>query len=246
MKSLITICVLLLSCSLVASAGEYVELNDTEIENSQVIQDLRQLGANYVLERGIFHSTGTPLPNGSWNLTKTLSVEAKEDGAVTYYKYAVILTSLSQNYKIRARYIISYNWKNFNTLITWFIYTDITQGDDDWAVADLPQFIDTSLLNDEDSGLQGYLDDGVDYTVQNAVKKGKLPKGKYRVARVFSIQDTGYSYPYGYQFLVKLANDSNKKYYRALITVFVTESEDQTWNPEYIIYPNKDKPIKHK
>ncbi len=242
MKSLIPICLLLLSCSLVASADvEYVVLNDTTIEDSQVIQDLRQLGANYVLEQGIFHSNSTPLPNGSWNLTETLSVEAQEDGNTIYYKYAVILDSLSSNFVIRARYIVSYDRKSFNTLVTWFIYTDITGSGDDWAVSDLPSFIDVSLLSDEDSGLQGYLDEGVDFTVADAVEKGKLPEGDYRVARTFSIQDTGFSYPYGYRYLVKLADDDNGKYYRALITVWVTESEDQTWDPEYVIYPNKDK-----
>jgi len=239
MKNFIAICVLLLSCSLVASSEEYVLLNDTTIENSQVILDLQQLGAEYVLEQGIFHSNTTALPNGSWNLTDTLSVEAKEDGHVIYYKYAVILESLSQNFAIRARYIISYNRRNFNTLVTWFIYTDITQGDDDWAVADLPQFIDTALLKNASSGLQDYLDEGVAYTVEDAVENGNLPKGNYRVARVFSIQDTGYSYPYGYSYLVKLSNDSFRKYFRARITVWVTESEDQVFNPEYVIYPNK-------
>ena len=127
--------------------------------------------------------------------------------------------------------------------MTWFIYTDVTQGDNDWAVSDLPQFIDTALLKNEDNEYQAYLDEGFNYTVKDAVENGQLPRGNYRVARVFSIKDTGFSFPYGYRFLVKLANDSNRRYYRALITVFVTDNiveEDQgDYPPEYAIYPNK-------
>ena len=104
-------------------------------------------------------------------------------------------------------------------------------------------FIDVALLKDPSNGYQDYLKEGVDYTVKDAVANGELPKGKYRVGRVFSIKDTGFSFPYGYRYLVKLANDSNKKYYRALITVYVTDNippEDQEdFPPEYVIYPNK-------
>jgi len=247
MKNFILISFLLLSCLLVAKSQEDTEgftpLNRSTIQRSQLIKDLRQLGAEYVLEQGIFHSNKTALPNGSWDLQRTISVQAKKDGNVIYYKYAVILTCLTTHRVVRARYIISFNRRNFNTLVTWFIYTDITPKGDDFAVSDLPQFIDVAELKNPDSGYQDYLDQGFKYTVKDAVDNGQLPKGKYRVARVFSIKDTGFSFPYGYRFLVKLANDSNKKYYRALITVFVTDNidpEDQgDYPPEYVIYPNK-------
>jgi hypothetical protein len=251
MKNSKLFCLLFVSCFLIANSQQLKE--DTEgfkklsritIQKSQLIKDLQQLGAEYVLEQGIFHSTKTVLPNGSWDLQRTLSVQAKEDGNVIYYKYAVLLECLSEHFVVRARYIISFNRKNFNTLTTWFIYTDVTGDEgDDFAVSDLPQFIDVALLKDPESGYQAYLKQGVDYTVKDAVANGQLPKGKYRAARVFSIKDTGFSFPYGYRFLVKLANDTNKKYYRALITVYVTENippEDQgDYPPEYVIYPNK-------
>ena len=251
MKSFILFCLLLLSCLVVNSQAVkipedtegFTPLNRSTIRRSQLIKDLRKLGAEYVLEQGIFHATETVLPNGSWSLQRTLSVQAKEDGNVIYYKYAVILKCLSQHFVVRARFIISFNRRNFNTLLTWFIYTDITGDGNDFGVSDLPQFIDVALLKDKESPYQGYLNEGVDYTVKDAIASGLLPKGKYRVGRVFSIKDTGFSFPYGYRFLVKLANDSNNKYYRALITVYVTDNippEDQEdFSPEYVIYPNK-------
>ena len=133
----------------------------------------------------------------------------------------------------RARYIISENRWDFNTLVAWFIYTERWW----WlgGISDLPQFIDTALLENEDNEYQTYLDEGFNYTVKDAVENGQLPKGNYRVARVFSIQDTGYSYPYGYSYLVKLSKDSKRKCYRARIIVWVTESEDQVFPPEYVI-----------
>jgi len=244
MKSFILVCFFLLSCFLVAnSQTNFTRLNRTTVRGSQLIQDLRQLGANYVLEQGIFHSNKTALPNGSWDIERTLSVEARENGTRIYYRYAVILRCASHPFTIRARYIVSFNRSNFNTLVTWWIYTNITGEGSGGGISDLPQFVDTALLKDESSGLQDYLDEGFNYTVTDAVANGQLPKGNYRVARVFSIQHAGFIFPPAYTFLVKLANDSNRKYYRALITVVITDEipeEDQgNYPPEYVLYPNK-------
>jgi len=75
--------------------------------------------------------------------------------------------------------------------------------------------------------------------MKDVAESGQFPKGNDRIALVFSIQDTGFSYPYSYRYLVKLSNDSKGKHCRACITVWVTESEDQIFTPEYVIYPNK-------
>ena len=243
MKYLIlTVFLLGLGCTLASKSNEYVKLDNKTIAKSHLIQDLQQLGAEYVLEQGIFHSTKTPLPNGSWAINETESVYKKVAGRVTYLNYTVKVQCNTQNKLIRARYTISFGNKSKNVLVTWFIYTDITVGDDDFGITDQPQFIDVQELSEDGNQYQDFLDEGVDYTVADAVKKNKLPAGDYRVARVFSIKDTGFSFPYGYRFLVKLANDDNGKYYRALITVWNTENvveEDQGgYPPEYVIYTN--------
>ncbi len=242
MKTFIAVFLLLVSCSLAASTSRYTQLSQAQISGSKLIQDLQQLGAEYVLEQGIFRSTKAPLPNGSWEVNETVSVYKKDNCGITLYNFTVILNSISADKVIRARYVVSYNRKTFNTLVTWFIYTELS-GNGDLVITDQPSFIDVRDLKQDDSQYQDFLDQGVDYTVADAIQKKKLPAGDYRVARVFSIKDTGFSFPYGYRFLVKLANDDNDKYYRALITVWNTENvveEDQgNYPPEYVIYPNK-------
>jgi len=242
MKTFVAVFLLLVSCSLAAGMGQYTQLSQATISDSQLIRDLQQLGAEYVLEQGIFRSTKAPLPNGSWEVNETVSVYKKENCGITLYNFTVILNCISADKVIRARYVVSYNRKTANTLVTWFIYTELS-GNGDLIITDQPQFIDVRDLKQNNSQYQDFLDEGVDFTVADAVKKNKLPAGDYRVARVFSIKDTGFSFPYGYRFLVKLANDDNGKYYRALITVWNTENvveEDQgDYPPEYIIYPNK-------
>jgi len=222
------------------AANDFVTLKASTINNSQVIQDLRQLGANYVLQKGIFESTKTPLPNGSWQIKSTDSIQRKIDGNTIYYRFVVNLECQTAPTVIRARYNITYNKNNANTLVTYFIYTVLSNNPDGPFLADLPQFIDARLLQTDDV-LQDKLDEGLEYIVNEAICEEDLPDSDYRVARVFSIQDTGYSYPYGNRFLVKLANKQGK-YWRALITVWNTEviaEEDvDNYPPEYVIYPN--------
>jgi len=241
MKAFIAVFFLLLSCAFATKS--YTQLSADTIQKSQLIQDLQQLGAEYVLDQGIFRSTKAPLPNGSWEVNETVSVSKKDNCGITLYNFTVILRCISETKLVRARYIVSYNRKTFNTLVTWWIYTDITPEGEKIAISDQPSFIDVRELKNSDSDYQDYLDEGVDYTVANATQSGLLPEGDYRVSRVFSIKDTGFSFPYGYRYLVKLANDDNGKYYRALITVWNTENvveEDQDdFLPEFVIYPNK-------
>jgi len=224
----------------VIAANDFVTLKSSTINNSQVIKDLRQLGANYVLQKGIFESSKTPLPNGSWKIKSTESIQRKIDGNTIYYRFVVNLECESAPTVIRARYNITYNKSNANVLVTYFIYTVLSNNPDGPFIADLPQFIDVRLLQSDDA-LQDSLDSGLEYIVNEAICEEDLPDSDYRIARVFSIQDTGFSYPYGYRYLVKLANKQGK-YWRALITVFNTENipeEDvDKYPPEYVIYPN--------
>jgi len=236
MKVFLTIFLLVLGSAI--AANEYVALKDHEIKKSRLVQDLRQLGAEWTLEQGIFRSSNNPLPNGSWDITKTESISKKTVGNVNYYRFVVQLVCRSAPGHIRANYVVSFNTKNWNTLVDSYRYTILPSSSEN-VVSDQPMFISLDDLDE----YEDYLDNGVEYSVNDAIEKNKLPEGDYRVARVFSIKDTGFSFPYGYRFLVKLANDDTGKYYRLLITVWnpenIPEDDLDDYPPEYIIYPNK-------
>jgi len=222
-----------------AVAGDYVTLKASTYNKDELIKSLRQIGYEYVLQKGIFESSKTPLYNGSWKLKETDSITRKIDGSNVYYQFIVKLQSQSAPTLIRARYNITYNKNSGNTLVTYFIYTVLSDNKEGPFLADLPSFIDVRKLSSDDR-LQEILDEGVEYAVNEAICEEDLPDSDYRVARVFSIQDTGFSYPYGYRYLVKLANKDGK-YYNARITVWITENipeEDvDNFPPEYELYP---------
>jgi hypothetical protein len=222
-----------------AIASDYVALKASTYNKDELIKSLRQIGYEYVLQKGIFESTKTPLYNGSWKLNATDSILRRINGSNVYYQFIVRLQSQSSPTLIRARYNITYNKNSGNTLVTYFVYTVLSNNTDGPFISDLPSFIDVRQLSSDDI-LQEKLDEGVEYAVNEAICEEDLPDSDYRVARVFSIQDTGFSYPYGYRFLVKLANTEGK-YYNARITVFNTENipeEDvDDFPPTYELYP---------
>jgi len=234
---------LLIAFGAVASGADgYVTLKASTINRSQLIQDLRQLGAEYVLEQGIFRSTKTPLYNGSWGISKTEKVERKTTSAVTYYRYTVQIQSKSAPTLIRAVYVVAFRRANGNTLVKSYSYRILSNDPDGPFLADLPMFIDLRSLSNG-NGVDDYLNEGISYVIKQALKKGEIKKGNYRVGTTFSIQDTGFSFPYGYNFLTTLVNKSSGYTYRVRIFVFITENlpEDQQddFPPTYTIYPNK-------
>ena len=233
---LIFITFALIVCSTLAAKTSYVKLSTSTINKSTLIQDLRQLGAEYTLEKGIFQQKPT-LPNGYWIITKTESVYKKVENGATYYKYTVQLYCESEPYLIRAKYTVAFRNSNGNTLITSYSYSVIDPNPDEAEVADAPDFIDNRLLK-KGSDLKEYLDEGIEFTVKDAIKKGLIKKSTYSFVRVFSIRDIGYESPHGYNFLVQLV--SKKGYnYRVRIYVYVKDDiEDDYVQPEYIIYSN--------
>jgi len=237
MKLLIALLFLIAASTIVAQSTGYVRLSNRTIRESDLIQDLRQIGAEYVLQQGIFKSTNAPLPNGSWNISQTESVYRKVNNSIAYYNFTVQLKSISANQTIRARYAVYFNQNTGNTLVTSYSYRTL-RGNGNGIISDLPEFVNASLLDDNTTNLRSFLDQGVAYTVNDAIDEGDLPDSDYNVTRIFSIQNTGFSYPYGYKFLVKLLNGEGNNY-NVRITVFDTENvpeEDASdFDPEYDI-----------
>ena len=125
--------------------SNYVKLSTSTINKSQLIQDLRQLGAEYTLEKGIFQQK-PKLPEGYWELLKTISVYKKTANGAHYYKYTVRLENQVEPYLIEATYVVAFRPSNGNTLVTSYSYKTIKKNYDGPIIADAPSFVDMRLL----------------------------------------------------------------------------------------------------
>ena len=234
MKVFILIFTLLIFIEAKPQNSGYVKLDDSTIENSELIQDLRRLGAEYTLELGIFQEKPA-LPNGEWVITETESVFQKIHGDITYYKYAVQIACESQPFLIRARYIVSFNNPNGDTLVTSSSYCKLKTPDYS-GTPDLPIFVDNRLLT-EGSDILNYLNAGIQFTVADAVRKGLLPRFQFAFKRVFSITISSPSSTSGYRFLVQIGSGEVINY-----RVFLLVSDDTihpgSYITRYTIYPN--------
>ncbi len=229
MKTSFIFALVLLVCGTFAANSDYVKLSSDTISKSQLIKDLRQLGAEYTLEKGIFPEDA--LPNGYWIVYKTESVYKRIFNGATYYKYTVQLRCESDPILIRANFIVAKWNSNANTLVTSYSYDVIDENPNIPVVADRPAYVDNRLLK-QGSDLWNLLDEGIRYTTKNAISKGLIKNSTYKFVRVFSIQDTGFSVSAGYTYLVQLVSKEGYNY-RVRITVY----EDNS-TPKYVVYKN--------
>jgi len=230
MKTSFILALVLLVCETLAANTDYVKLDANTISKSQLIKDLRQLGAEYALEKGIFPEDA--LPNGYWIVYKTESVYKRVFNGATYYKYTVQLRCESDPILIRANYIVAIWASNANTLVTDYSYSVIDENPNIPVATDVPEYIDNRLLKQGSGDLWSLLDGGIKYTVKNAISKGLIKNSTYKFVRVYSIQDTGFSNPSGYNYLVQLVSKQGYNY-RVRTTVWENNS-----TPKYVIYPN--------
>ncbi len=227
MKTSFILALVLLVCGTFAANSDYVKLSSDAISKSQLIKDLRQLGAEYTLEKGIFPEDA--LPNGYWIVYKTESVYKRIFNGATYYKYTVQLRCESDPILIRANFIVAIWNSNANTLVTSYSYSVIDENPN-IPVHDGPVYIDNRLLK-QGSELWNYLSEGIKYTVKNAISKGLIKDSTYKFVRVYSIQDTG-SASEGYTYLVQLVSSEGYNY-RVRITVYENNA-----TPKYVVYKN--------
>ncbi len=239
MKFIVIALLLAVLGSTMAASG-YVKLSSRTINNNQVIKDLRQLGAEYTLQRGIFRSTQNPLENGNWVISKTESVYRKISGAVNYYKYTVIIKSNSSPTVIRAVYTVAFRKTNGNTLVTSYSYKIIQDNDNEFTT-DLPQFIDTRTIA-SNSYLSAKLQEGYDYTIAHAKAAGDIRDATYHLGTIFSAGDNGFTTPYVLNFLVTLVTKSGYTYRARISVPDLEETPEDQWPNypvTYVIYPNK-------
>jgi len=235
---IIIVALLFVALGSTMAGSVYIKLSANTINNSQLIRDLRQLGAESTLQQGIFRSTKAPLRNGDWYIDRTESVYRRIAGAVTYYKYTVILKSNSSPTVVRATYIVSFRPANGNTAVTFYHYRILSDRNED--ITDQPEFIDIRLIASTPIWSEK-LQNGYDFTITDAIAKGLIQDATYHIGKIISAGDSGFSYPYIVSFLVTLVTEDGYTY-RARISVPEAEEvpEDQP-NPypiTYVIYPN--------
>ncbi len=235
----IIVALLLAVLSSSMAASSFVKLSTKTINNSQLIQDLRQLGAESTLQQGVFRSTKAPLQNGNWYVDQTESVYRRITGAVVYYRYTVILKSNSSPTVVRATYTVAFRPANGNTLVTFYHYKILSDRNE--YITDMPQFVDTREIANN-TYLNGQLQKGYDFTIASAIAKGQIRDATYHIGKIFSAGDSGFTYPYVVNFLVTLVTGDGYTY-RARIFVpdveEVPEEQQGDYPITYVIFPNK-------
>ena len=244
-KLFIAILLLLACCAMAKSNSNYVRLYTTTIDKSQVIQDLRDLGYGYVLQKVLFvEQNKYNLPNGLFKLVKTESVYRLISDRVTYYRYTIQLSTYTDDKTLQLIYTVSFNQATGAASVISYAYS-LIKSEDGPMIADLPGYIDVRGIS-KGSELESNLLKGVKFTVADAIASGKIRKGTYSVDQIFTAFDSGYSYPYVYNFLVTLISDKDYVY-RAKISVPVNYvqaisldgEETPSFPITYTIYPNK-------
>jgi len=239
MKLAILIFLLATLGSIKAQSDGYIQLSTAEIQASQLIQDLNQLGSEYFLDKAIFQDTSAPLLNGGWNIEETESVYRKISGGITSYKFTVILESDSSHTVIRATYRVSFRPSNGETIVTCYRYAIISDESEEY-IYDFPSFIDTRRL-----GSTPYYDEklarGFEFTVTNAIANGQITDAIYHNGITFSVKDRGYTDPYQIHFLTTLVASDGYTYRARIIVPDLTDTpvEEHGNHPiTYEIFPN--------
>ena len=227
--------ILLFATTAVFASNDYIDIASSEINDIPLLQDLRQLGANYVLNQGIFQQEPR-LPNGYWRIVETESAQKKALSLITYYKFTVQIRCEVQPKLIRATYEVSFVPSTGDTNVISASYEVIPNHYSKIMIADAPSFMDTRIVK-KGSDIQNLLDKGVEFTVKDAIEKGLIKKSSYTVTRIFWAKNSGFSYVPGYTFSVLLTSSEGYNY-RVELTSYNNIRTDVVLDPRYKIYKN--------
>jgi len=186
----------------------------TSSTNDITVETLKYIGANYVVQKGLFEVSGSKLVNGRWDLADTESIETRTNGDITYYRFSVKLgTEWGKTNLIRARYTVSLRASNQRILISSWSYTKLGK------VAEENPANGTYLDAREFTGGYGifghYTDEAIPVVVEDAIEKGVIPDSTYTKKFVYSAIQEGSVFTW-----TLTLTDSKGNYYRFLITRF--------------------------
>jgi len=220
-----------------AMTQQYVTLSAATVSRSQLIRDLRDLGADYVAQQGVFVSTKAPFLGNFYTIRTTEKVERAITSGVTYYRYTVVLADQDNLTVARATYVVNYRPATGSFIVASYSYRIIGGNPDNEPSVGGPSLVDIRPLNAGNSDLQTLLDESFEYVVDDAIAKKRLPDADYRIQFVYNAYSVSSGYPPQYVFLVKAVNDDGR-YYRIEITATLDVPGEEHQDPTYVIYPN--------
>ncbi len=226
---------LLFVTTVFASDSGYTDIT-SEINEASLSQDLWQLGADYVLNQGIFQQEPR-LPNGYWIIVETEIAQKKVLHSITYYKFTVQIRCEVQPQLIRATYEIAFVPSNGDTNIIFSSYEVIPNHYPEIYMSDAPSFMDTRLIK-KGNDMQNLLDKGVEFTVKDAIEKGLIKKSSYTVTEIFWVKNLGFSYVPGYTYFVLLTSSEGYNYRVELTSYNNIRGPQVVLDPQYKIYKN--------
>lgn len=163
----------------------YRQLSTFAINKSQLIQDLRDFGADYVVQKGALETTKNPLPGSYYEITKTEKVERKITSITTYYRYTVIPTEYDDLAVVRATYVVNFKPSTGDVIVGSYNYKIIRGNPDGQKSVGGPSLINVKPLNDStNKELLSILEYGITYTVNDAMQSKKLGDSEYHVEHI--------------------------------------------------------------
>jgi len=222
----------------VALAQNYVTLSASTVRKSRLIQDLRDLGADFVAQQGVFVSKKSPFLGNFYTISKTEKVERRITANITYYRYTVILVDPQNFTTANATYTINFRPVNASFIVASYSYNILASNPNNTHTVGGPALIDIRPLNAGKGDLYATLNESLHEVVADAIAHKSIPNATYTLSYVYNAYSVSSGYPPQYVFLVKVLS-SKGIYYRLQITATEdVEGEDHT-NPDYIIYTNK-------
>lgn len=193
------------------ASSQYVELTEAQMNaNNFFLQDIRNFGVSYVIQKGVYESTKAKLPGQNYNVTDIEKTERRSTTAAAYYRFTVILAEQQNQARVRATFTIRYDHRNGAFIVSSWRYTILrSSGINGGYNAYIP--IDVRPFND------GIIDelDAFNARVQEVIAEGiqedKLPGSTYSVRFVYGgVQQSETERK---QFSVKMVNPQGE-YYR--------------------------------
>jgi len=199
------------ACLAFTASSQYVTLTQAQIDaNLEFLIDIRNFGVGYVVQKGVYETTGAKFPGLNYNLTKQERVERRSTTAAAYYRFTVLLAEQENQAIVRATFTIRYDHRNNAFLVSSWRYTVLRTGNKSGGYnAFIP--IDVRPFNAEILEEMPQFNERVEEVVASLIQGEILPDTSYDWSFVyFGLQKTGTELK---TFSVKLVDD-NGVYYR--------------------------------
>jgi len=200
MKILALILALAIGHIVSGQPGGYREIEPENGVYSQEVQNLRDYGAQVVVERATEHGQ---VPPGNYEVAETYKVEQQVANGLNY-RYDVELAN-EENVRVRTTYVVYYQ--------AWTDTREVTSYSIDWVTSDEGIPVEEEAVWDsqeeewlgeeeglaggyteldldyvkKDEDIQNLLNYGVGYVTNQAASQGRLPNSRFTISQVYSV-----------------------------------------------------------